>query len=516
MHFKSKSQLWNIHGKWYDLKDYMKRHPGGEEILKQTQGQGDVSALFETYHAFSEIESLHEMISKFEVEKSYILKEEDEEDSEEEEEEEENHDSDADISDTESPKHHPNTHFEKQFHKLTDSANPPLFSDSESDGSPETETQSTNTQKGGEFDFTSYRELAKQIKKEFPNRNSIKAPYEWYGITGYLVVLFLYSFSNGLFASDTFLRPLVVFPLPLSWMSMEEQIAQIRTVLVILASISWISLGFNIMHDASHYAITTRTSVNQILAKTWNALNLWNSKIWFYHHIFHHHSFTGLINRDPDISNYYPFATKKSEDTPKNIWNWSHQHREYTIPFLLFGFPGQNTGQAISYQIAAFRRKLWRIQLPNETQLPEIYDSFDIFAMLCTLAAFEISILQGNFVYLCLFLFSNNFIYALNVIFDHDSFENIVTNDYQGKDWLRIQVHHSSNFLIEDSLWTRVFGSINYQIEHHLFPNMSNYHYPTIQPIVQRYCQEHDIPYVHHATLSDGWKSFMNTLKYNK
>jgi fatty acid desaturase len=504
----NKSQLWKIHGKWYDLKDYMKRHPGGEEILKQTQGQGDISALFETYHAFSEIETLHDMISKFEIEKSQIIKEYNEEDSEEEEDSEI-----SELSNTEESENSP-LYFKKQFDKLTESENSPLFSDNESEEPSCVEIQS-ETEKWGEFDFTSYRELVKRIKKEFPDRNSIKSPVEWYFITGYLAVLFLYTFSTAMFTSDSFIRPLIVFPLPLSWISIEEQIAQLRTFMVCIASISWISLGFNVMHDASHYAITTNTSMNQYLSKCWNALNLWNSKIWFYHHVFNHHSFTGLLNRDPDISNYYPFAIKKQEDTSKNIWQWSHQRQSYIIPFLLFGFPGQNIGQSISYAIASFRRKLWRISLPNSNQIPEFYDPLDLIGIFLSLASFEVAILRGNFVYLCLFLMSNNILYALNVIFDHDCFENIVTNDYDGKDWLKIQIRHSSNFLNEDMLWTRLFGSINYQIEHHLFPNMSNYHYPIIQPIVKQYCEEHEIPYVHHDTLSDAWYSFLKTLHYN-
>jgi fatty acid desaturase len=297
-------------------------------------------------------------------------------------------------------------------------------------------------------------------------------------------------------------------------MSIEEQIANIRTLLVLLASISWISLGFNVMHDASHYAINIRPFVNQVLAKTWNALNLWNSKIWFYHHVFHHHSFTSLVNRDPDISNLYPFGIKKRDDTSyKKVWNWSHQHQEYIAPCLLFGFPGQNISQALSYLFASFRRKIWRISLPDAAQIPELYDPFDLIGVFCTLVAFQTAILRGNSVYLCLFLFSNNVLYALNVIFDHDSYENIVTHQYRGKDWLRLQVQHSSNFMNEHTLWTRLFGSINYQIEHHLFPGMSNYYYPMIQPIVKRYCEKHNIPYVHHATLSDGWSSFLKNLK---
>jgi fatty acid desaturase len=296
-------------------------------------------------------------------------------------------------------------------------------------------------------------------------------------------------------------------------MSIEDQLIQIRTALTILASISWIGLGFNVMHDASHYAITTNPSVNQVLSKTWNALNLWNSKLWFYHHVFHHHSFTGLVNRDPDVSNLYPFAVKKREDTSKNVWQWSHSYREYIVPFLLFGFPGQSIGQAISYQIAAFRRRLWRVTLPNTTQIPEFYDPLDITCMFMTLATFVIAILNGHFMYLCLFLFSNNVIYALNVIFDHDSYENTVSHDYHGKDWLRLQIHHSSNFLNDDMLWTRVFGSINHQIEHHLFPNISGHHYTVIAPIVREFCREHNIPYVHHPTIIGAYKSFMKKWK---
>ena len=271
MTYRHKKQLWQIHGKWYDLKDYMKRHPGGEEILKQTQGQGDLSALFETYHAFSEIESLHEMISKFEVEKSQIVKEEGEEDSEDESiatvtEHTQNSDTDSETDNY--------LYFEKQFEKITEWRDSPPISDTEMEQEEQDENVSLHRQqmameKWGEFDFTSYRELANRVKQIFPDRNSIKAPLEWVAITGYMTALFLFTFFNALFATDTQFQ--TILPLPLSWMSAEEQIVQIRTFMVVIASISWLSLGFNVMHDASHYAISITPSWNSILSKKWTA-----------------------------------------------------------------------------------------------------------------------------------------------------------------------------------------------------------------------------------------------------
>ena len=60
-----------------------------------------------------------------------------------------------------------------------------------------------------------------------------------------------------------------------------------------------------------------------------------------------------------------------------------------------------------------------------------------------------------------------NILYNINVIGDHDTFEVSVTNHYEGKDWLRLQVQNSGNFKTDSSLYTYVFGGINYQIEHH-------------------------------------------------
>ena len=40
-----------------------------------------------------------------------------------------------------------------------------------------------------------------------------------------------------------------------------------------------------------------------------------------------------------------------------------------------------------------------------------------------------------------------------------------------------------------------VFGGLNYQIEHHLFPGMPRVHLARARPIVQRFCEEHALPY---------------------
>ena len=44
--------LWRIHGKEYDLADFVNKHPGGKESILLGRGR-DCTALFESYHAFT-------------------------------------------------------------------------------------------------------------------------------------------------------------------------------------------------------------------------------------------------------------------------------------------------------------------------------------------------------------------------------------------------------------------------------------------------------------------------------
>jgi Cytochrome b5-like Heme/Steroid binding domain len=48
----SEDQLWTIHGAQYDLRNFVARHPGGQQAILLGQGR-DCTALFESYHPFT-------------------------------------------------------------------------------------------------------------------------------------------------------------------------------------------------------------------------------------------------------------------------------------------------------------------------------------------------------------------------------------------------------------------------------------------------------------------------------
>lgn len=78
-------------------------------------------------------------------------------------------------------------------------------------------------------------------------------------------------------------------------------------------------------------------------------------------------------------------------------------------------------------------------------------------------------------------------------------------------EWAVAQVVSSVDYS-HDSPWTTFCcGALNYQIEHHLLPTVSQYHYPAIAPIVRRLCGQYGIKYNY---LPNFYVAFYHHLKY--
>lgn len=76
-------------------------------------------------------------------------------------------------------------------------------------------------------------------------------------------------------------------------------------------------------------------------------------------------------------------------------------------------------------------------------------------------------------------------------------------------DWYKLQVETSCSY----GGWLAMLftGGLNFQIEHHLFPRLSSWHYPKIAPIVRRICDKHGVRYAYYPNLLANTAS---TLRY--
>jgi linoleoyl-CoA desaturase len=70
--------------------------------------------------------------------------------------------------------------------------------------------------------------------------------------------------------------------------------------------------------------------------------------------------------------------------------------------------------------------------------------------------------------------------------------------------WAEHQVRATVDFAPSNQLLGWYVGGLNFQVEHHLFPDVCHVHYPALAEIVESACEAHGIPYHARRTLRDA------------
>ena len=62
-------------------------------------------------------------------------------------------------------------------------------------------------------------------------------------------------------------------------------------------------------------------------------------------------------------------------------------------------------------------------------------------------------------------------------------------------EWAVHQVATTVNFATQNKMWNWLFGGLNFQVEHHLFPRISHVHYPELNKRLKQVCAEFNVAY---------------------
>jgi linoleoyl-CoA desaturase len=334
-----------------------------------------------------------------------------------------------------------------------------------------------------------YYTLSNRVKKYFLINNlSYKANYFWYFKS---IIQFFIFFDTFIIAC--YYKNINIY---------------LRCLLnMISANFMFQVCGYSFLHEGAHFSISKNKNINNFFSIIGNSLLLWDNQIWNLHHCFKHHSFTGTI-KDPDIYHMRPFIRKsKLENLNKIIKVKKTLFPFYTF-FILIIFPGFWFGQVLSYNIFLYKKYLWKMKLNNY--------KINYFELLLKISMY-FSLLQTHSLSVSyFFILSCNITYFLTILPDHDMFEthNNLVKETENVDWGELQVRNSGNFSNNFPLINYLYGGINYQIEHHLFPTINHVHFPEIKKIVKETCKEFDIKYVEHKNIFDAIKSSLKNLYY--
>jgi len=148
------------------------------------------------------------------------------------------------------------------------------------------------------------------------------------------------------------------------------------------------------------------------------------------------------------------------------------------------------------------------LELWMEYYLPYIVIKFIVFPTLFLPFGVQASV-NALIILLIAELFAN--LHSFLVIVPNHSAEDIYMfsepHKSTGEFYLR-QIMGSVNYNTGSDFLDFVHGFLNYQIEHHLFPNMPHSYYQKMQPIVKEICKKHNLEYRQESV----WKRIRMTI----
>ena len=79
--------------------------------------------------------------------------------------------------------------------------------------------------------------------------------------------------------------------------------------------------------------------------------------------------------------------------------------------------------------------------------------------------------------------------------------------------WAAHQVETTVDFAPRNRVLRWYVGGLNYQIEHHLFPQICHIHYPALAPLVEQTCQAFGLRYNAHPSFRSSLGSHFRWLR---
>lgn len=274
-------------------------------------------------------------------------------------------------------------------------------------------------------------------------------------------------------------------------------------------------IGLSVMHDANHGAYSGKAWVNSIFGYSLNLVGA-NAFNWKIQHNVLHHSFTNVHDHDEDIS---PRGVLRL--SPATPWKKLHRY-QFIYAWFLYGLMTiawlgfKDFVRIIRYQRSGLMQKQkssfvkeWIILIV--TKVSYIGYIFIVPLILTSLPWWQILTLVMLMHYVAGFI--------LAIIFQpahvSEGTEYPVPDDMNKLEtnWAVHQLLTTANFGNKSRWFSWYVGGLNFQIEHHLFPNICHVHYRRISGIVSKTAHEFGLPYKSFNTFVEALRAHGRLLK---
>ena len=274
-------------------------------------------------------------------------------------------------------------------------------------------------------------------------------------------------------------------------------------------------IGMNVMHDAIHGAYSKNSKVNKIMGYT-IALCGGFPINWYFQHNVLHHSYTNIEGLDEDIE---PAPVLRFSPFKKLM---SHHRLQFLFAWFFYGMMTLLWTTTKDFVSMAKYRRMGLMKSQKRS-----FSSFMIEMVILKLLYYVVVLAlpmyflpipwyQTLLLYLMMHFISG---VTLGIVFQP---AHVVPQaEYYTEEEAKAmkvnfevsQMMTTSDFAPKSKIFSWFVGGLNFQVEHHLFPNICHVHYPKLAGIVRETAKEFNVPYYCEKTFISALRSHAKMLK---
>jgi linoleoyl-CoA desaturase len=276
--------------------------------------------------------------------------------------------------------------------------------------------------------------------------------------------------------------------------------------LCVIMGIGIAGIGLSVMHDANHGAYSSKPWVNNLLGLSLNFVG-GHAMNWKVQHNVLHHTYTNIHDADEDIS---PRGILRM--APESKWLPIHKFQHYYAWFFyglmtLVWVLSKDFVRLIKYSREGLIKKQrstpareWATMLISKAVYFLYLFGLPMWLLPVTFGEVLIGFLVMHYVagFILAIIFQPAHVVEGTEYPEPDAHGNLENS------WAIHQLHTTTNFGQKQKLFSWYVGGLNYQVEHHLFPNICHVHYRNIAPIVEQTAKEFNLPYKNKETFIDA------------
>jgi len=271
-------------------------------------------------------------------------------------------------------------------------------------------------------------------------------------------------------------------------------------------------IGMGVMHDANHGSYSSNRKVNGALGYIINFVGGYHVN-WKIQHNVLHHSFTNVDDYDEDIN------IGLMRFSPNQKRRWIYKFQIFYAPILysfmqIYWLVSKDFLSVIRYNkknlLKGQGTTLWKAL--TELVINKVwYIALTLVLPILLIPLPWWQIVLGFFLMLIICGAILAFVFQVAHVIEETEFYKAESGSLENH-WAIHQMKTTANFIDKSRVLSWFIGGLNYQIEHHLFPNICHIHYRKVSRIVKQTAAEFKVPYYQHKSYFTALKSHLMLL----